>query len=273
MTGNLCGIMVLKPLNEGSFITLEQFFREHTEAALGFSGGVDSSYLLHAGLRYGAKIKAYYVKTAFQPEFELLDAKKFAAQTGIELTIIAKNIFEHAQIVSNPSDRCYYCKKIIFAAIRTQAFSDGISLVLDGTNASDDASDRPGMKALTELSIRSPLRECNITKDDVRRFSKEAGLFTWDKPVYACLATRIPATRTITKELLQKIEKSEDILFSFGFTGFRVRVMGDTSNPVCAKIQLPQKQFSSLLDERQNIVKAIKQYFPSVLLDLEERNE
>ena len=254
-------------------ITLEQFFKENPTAALGFSGGVDSSYVLYAGLRYGANIKAYYVKTAFQPEFELNDAKKLAKQVGAELTIIGKDILENPQVVSNPPERCYFCKKSLFGTLCAQALSDGISLVLDGTNASDDASDRPGMKALAELVVRSPLRECGITKDEVRRLSKEAGLFTWNKPSYACLATRIPTGRAYTKDLLQRVEKAEDILFSFGFTGFRVRVLGDASNLVCARIQLPRKQFSSLLDKRQDAVKAMKQYFPSVLLDLEERNE
>jgi len=229
--------------------------------------------VLYAGLRYGAKIKAYYVKTAFQPEFELDDAKKLAAQVGTELTIIGKDILENAEVVSNPPDRCYFCKKSIFGTICAQALSDGLSLILDGTNASDDASDRPGMKALTELSVRSPLRECGITKEEVRRLSKEAGLFTWDKPAYACLATRIPTGRAYTKDLLHRVEKAEDAMFKFGFSDFRVRVMGETSNLVCAKLQLPQKQFSSLLDKRLEIIDAIKPYFPSVLLDLEGRNE
>ena len=252
---------------------LEQFFKENPTAALGFSGGVDSSYLLYAGLRYGAKIKACYVKTAFQPEFELDDAKKIAAQAGAELTIIEKDILENKQVASNPPDRCYHCKKFIFAAVCEQAVSDGIALVIDGANASDDAADRPGMKALAELAVRSPLRECGITKAEVRRLSREAGLFTWQKPAYACLATRVPTGQACTKDLLQKIEKAEDALFSLGFSDFRVRVMGDALKFSCARIQLPLKQFGILLEKRQEAVKAIKPYFPSILLDLEERGE
>jgi uncharacterized protein len=295
-------------------MTLEQFFCENKTCALGFSGGVDSSYLLYAGNKYGAKIKAYFVKTAFQPEFELQDAKRIAEYIGIEITIIEKNILENAEVVSNPSDRCYFCKRSIFGTLHSQVAADGIPLIIDGTNASDDVSDRPGMKALKELSVRSPLRECGMTKDEIRRLSKEAGLFTWDKPAYACLATRVPAGMTITKELLQKIEKSEDILFSFGFTDFRVRVISDLSlfqnsvsfvtssrksvlkpafsikskvavpktevleqpnysNNVCAKLQLPKEQINNLMEKRFEIVKEIKTFFPSVLLDLEGRNE
>ena len=249
-------------------MTLEQFFKENPAAALGFSGGVDSTYLLYAGLRYGAKVKAYYAKTAFQPEFELKDAYHLAEHIGTEITVLEKDVLADAQVAANPPDRCYFCKTVIFEALCAQAKADGMPLVIDGTNASDDASDRPGMKALKELSVRSPLRECGITKDEVRRLSKEAGLPTWDKPAYACLATRIPPGRAITKELLERVEKAEEALFAFGFADFRVRVMGEA-----AKLQFPREQMSKLLDSRQDVLKKIKPYFPTVLLDLEGRHE
>lgn len=247
-------------------MTLEAFFKENPLTALGFSGGVDSSYLLYAGLKYGAKVKAYFVKTDFQPEFELLDAYRLAEQIGMEITVLEKDILSNERVASNPADRCYYCKTAIFKTILEQASADGIPLIIDGTNASDDSGDRPGMKALTELSVRSPLRECGITKDEVRRLSKEAGLFTFDKPAYACLATRIPSGRTITKDMLQRVEKAEDSLFALGFTDFRIRVMEEA-----AKIQIPKAQMNDVLVKRADIVKSIKPYFPTVLLDLEER--
>jgi len=253
-------------------MTMEQFFKDNPVVALGFSGGVDSSYLLYAGLQYGAKIKAYYVKTAFQPEFELKDAYKLAEKTSAEIIVLEKNILDYDKVVSNPPDRCYHCKKVIFEALQSQALTDGIPIIIDGTNTSDDASDRPGMKALLELSVRSPLRECGITKDEVRRLSKEAGLFTWNKPAYACLATRIPTGREITKDLLQRVEKSEDVLFALGFTDFRVRVMGDMLAET-AKLQFPQEQMNDVLNQRAAIVKTIKQFFSTILLDLEGRNE
>jgi len=259
-------------LSEGEKITPEQFFKENPVVALGFSGGTDSSYLLYEGLRYGAKIKAYYVKTAFQPEFELNDACRLAEKIRAEITVLETNVLDNAQVVSNPPERCYFCKKLIFQKISSQALADGLPLVIDGTNASDDYTERPGMKALTELSVRSPLRECGITKEQVRRLSKEAGLFTWDKPAYACLATRIPAGKTITKELLQRVEKAEDALFAFGFTDFRVRVAELSFPPgEAAKLQFPAEQMNELLNKRQDIVNAVKQYFPTVLLDLEGR--
>jgi uncharacterized protein len=247
-------------------MTLEQFFKENPSVALGFSGGVDSSYLLYAALHYGANVKAYFVKTAFQPEFELRDAYRLAEQVGTKITVLKLDVLDHTKITANPPDRCYHCKQVIFGAILRQAAADGYTVLMDGSNLSDDAGDRPGMKVLKELSVRSPLRECGITKEEVRRLSKDAGLFTWDKPAYACLATRIPAGRTITQELLQRVERAEDALFALGFTDFRVRVYDEA-----ARLQFPQNQMNKAVTVRADIIRAVKPYFPAVLLDLEGR--
>lgn len=247
-------------------MTLQEFFKENPSVALGFSGGVDSSYLLYAGLHYGAKVKAYFVKTAFQPEFELRDAYRLAEQVGVEITVLEMDVLTNELIAANPPGRCYYCKTAIFGMLCGQALKDGVPVVIDGTNASDDADDRPGMKALSELSVRSPLRECSITKSEVRRLSKEAGMFTWDKPAYACLATRIPSNRAITKELLQRVEAAEDALFTLGFTDFRVRVLDEA-----ARLQFPSGQMNEVMKKRADIIHAVKPYFAAVLLDLEGR--
>ncbi|MDR2558537.1 MAG: ATP-dependent sacrificial sulfur transferase LarE [Oscillospiraceae bacterium] len=247
-------------------MTLENFFKENDSVALGFSGGADSSYLLYAGLHYGARVKAYYVKTAFQPEFELQNVYKLAEQIGAEVTVLEMDILTNEQVALNLPDRCYHCKKAIFGALKKEAAIDGFMVIIDGTNASDDIGDRPGMKALAELSVRSPLRECGITKDEVRRLSKEAGLFTWDKPAYACLATRIPTGRVITGELLARAEKAENALFLLGFTDFRVRVYDEA-----ARLQFPQSQMHEAINKRAEITRAIKPYFKIVLLDLEGR--
>ena len=247
-------------------ITLEQFFEKNPSVALGFSGGVDSSYLLYAGIKYGANIKPYYVKTSFQPEFELQDAYKLVGSVGAEITVLELGILDNEQILSNPPDRCYHCKTVIFKALQKQALADGFTFIIDGTNASDDVSDRPGMRALSELSVCSPLRECGITKDEVRRLSKEAGLFTWNKPAYACLATRIPTGRTITGELLYNVEKAEDALFSLGFSDFRVRVYHDA-----ARLQFPHDQLNDVLNKQMDIVQQLKQFFENIFLDLEGR--
>ena len=239
---------------------------ENPSVLLGFSGGADSSYLLYAGLRYGAKVKACFVKTAFQPAFEQKDAHRLAKQIGTNITVLETDILGNQQITANPPNRCYYCKAAIFGLLQKQAQTDGIPLIIDGSNASDDINDRPGMKALTELSVRSPLRECGITKDEVRRLSKDAGLFTWNKPSYACLATRIPAGDLITAELLERVEKAEDILFSLGFTDFRVRVLDNA-----AKLQFPQGQMERAVQKREMIRNAVKPYFGIILMDLEGR--
>lgn len=247
-------------------MTLQEFFTEHPKAALGFSGGVDSSYLLYAGIKAGADIRPYFIKTAFQPEFELEDAKRLCAQLGAELYIIELDALANPDVVKNPANRCYYCKTGLFGTLQARAKADGYTVLLDGTNASDDAGDRPGMKALTEMSVLSPLRLCGLTKAQIREFSREAGLFTWDKPAYACLATRVPTGEAITEALLARVEGAEQVLFSLGFTDFRVRVFHDA-----ARVQLKPAQMQQALSRRSEILENIKPYFEIVLLDLKGR--
>ncbi len=242
------------------------FFREHPRAALGFSGGVDSSYLLYAAVRCGADVRPYFIKTAFQPQFELDDALRLAAQLGVEVVVLPLDILSEPVVTANPADRCYHCKARLFRTLQKQAIADGYSLLIDGTNASDDAGDRPGMRALCELSVRSPLRECGLTKAEIRRLSKEAGLFTWDKPAYACLATRIPAGTAIDGETLRRVEGAENALGALGFADFRVRVFHGA-----ARIQLRPEQMQRALAERETILKTIEPYFNTVLLDLAGR--
>lgn len=205
-------------------MTLSAFFRSHPSGALAFSGGVDSALLAWAAGQYGRNWRAYYVNTVFQPAFELADAQAVARQCGLPLTVLERDILRLPHVASNPPDRCYHCKLAIFTAILDQAAADGCALVIDGTNASDDAGDRPGMRALRELEVRSPLRECGLTKADVRRLSREAGLPTWDKPAYACLATRFPCGTALTADTLRSLELAEAALAGMGFRDFRVRL-------------------------------------------------
>ncbi len=249
-------------------MTLNTFFKEHPKVALAFSGGVDSAYLLYAAIQNGAEVCAYYVKSPFQPQFELEDARRIAGELKADMRIIPLDVLSEKEVAANPPDRCYYCKKCIFSAVARAARADGFPVLIDGTNASDDADDRPGMRALKELSVRSPLRECGLTKDAIRQLSKEAALFTWDKPAYACLATRIPAGETITAEKLQKTEAAENYLFSLGFTDFRVRLLDG-----CARIQVPERSMPLLLSRRGEILETFKKDYRAVLLDLEARGE
>ena len=245
---------------------LDRFFKENRKAAVAFSGGVDSSYLLYAGVKAGADVTGYYVKSAFQPMFEMNDAMRLAEQIGAKVRLIEVDVLADETVRQNPSDRCYYCKRAIFGNILRAAAEDGYTLVLDGTNASDDEGDRPGMKALREMEVRSPLRECGLTKDMIRQLSREAGLFTWDKPAYACLATRIRTGEEITAEKLSATETSEDFLFSLGFTDFRVRMRGRD-----ALLQLPSGQFPLLCEKREEIFERLGEYYDKVTLDLEAR--
>lgn len=247
-------------------MTLLAFFKENPKAALGFSGGVDSSYLLYAGVQAGADIHPYYIKTAFQPQFELDDAERLCAQLGVPLTVLELDILKNEAVTANPPDRCYHCKTALFGALSARALADGYTLLLDGTNASDDAGDRPGMRALKELHVCSPLRECGLTKAEIRRLSREAGLFTWDKPAYACLATRIPSGDAITAEKLLATERAEAFLFSLGLTDFRVR-----NYRGAARLQFPEAQLNAVLAHRAEILQELKKDYPAVLLDLEVR--
>lgn len=247
-------------------MTLKEFFDKNPRLAIAFSGGVDSSYLLYAAKTHGCDVKAYFVRSAFQPQHELDDAMRFAYMHSVPLRIENVDVFQVPEITSNPADRCYYCKLAVFTTLIKAAHEDGYTNVCDGTNASDDATERAGMRALAELGVLSPLREAGLTKAEIRRLSREAGLFTHDKPSYACLATRIPTGTEITQERLDKVAAGEDLLRTMGFTDFRLRYMGDV-----ARLQIPASQFKMAFELKDRIISTLKPLFQSVLLDLTPR--
>ncbi len=245
---------------------LKDFFSEHPKAALAFSGGVDSAYLLRAALDCGADVRPYCGSSAFQPAFEKADAEELCARMGAELTVIPVDVLCDPVVIANPADRCYHCKKHILTAIRERAAADGYAVLLDGTNASDDAGDRPGMRALREFGVLSPLRLCGLTKQEIRQRSREAALPTWDKPAYACLATRIPTGTAITPELLERVEGAEGALRELSFRDLRVRFFHGA-----ARVQLPAAQLTRAAEGAEIIRKALAPWFSTVLLDLEGR--
>ena len=249
-------------------MTLQQFFTQHPKAALAFSGGSDSAYLLWAGRTFGQDVRPYYVSTPFQPAWEREDAQRLARELGVPLTVVELDVLACPEVAANPANRCYFCKKALFSALWQQVRADGFSLLLDGTNASDDAQDRPGMRALSELEVRSPLRECGVTKAQLRALSREAGLFTWDKPAYACLATRIPTGTPITAPDLARVEGGEDALFALGFTDFRIRLRGDA-----ALLQLPFDQMDRAVAQHGALLEALSPHFSQVFLDLNPRKK
>ena len=246
--------------------TLADFFAAHPRLALAFSGGADSAYLLYAALTCGCDVKAYYVQSAFQPEFERKDAERLAVELGARVQYIPLDALSDDTVRANPVNRCYYCKQRVFSAILKAAKADGYDTVIDGTNASDDAGDRPGMKALEEMKVLSPLRLCGVTKPRLREYSRRAGLFTWDKPAYACLATRVPTGTPLTGELLQRVEGAEDQLFKLGFTDFRCRVYHHA-----ARLQFRRDQLERAVSMRDELCAALKPYFDIILLDTEVR--
>lgn len=245
---------------------LREFFERHPKVALAFSGGVDSTYLLHAAVRAGADVRAYTVNSAFQPRFEIEDARRAAREIGSPLRVIDLDVLSDDAIAANAADRCYRCKRAIMEAVAAAAREDGYEQLIDGTNASDATDDRPGMRALEELSVLSPLRLCGVSKAEVRRRAREAGLFTWDKPAYACLATRVPTGEAVTAEALAATEAAEEALAVLGFSDVRVRWMHGA-----ARVQVPEDQLARAVDARDDILAALGPLYSAVVLDLEPR--
>ena len=175
---------------------------------LAFSGGCDSSFLLAALVHAGIDVKAYMVMTAFQAPFELDDAQRVVEEIGAEFELIRADILSHDEVCANPPDRCYWCKRFIFGTILDAMERDGRKILLDGTNASDDPSRRPGFRALAELGVVSPLRDAGFSKDCVRAASRLMGLSTADKPNFSCFATKVPAGSRIDQAALNRVEES-----------------------------------------------------------------
>lgn len=193
--------------------------------AIAYSGGVDSNFLLKVAKDVlDKKVVAITLNAMMHSKKEINEAKKYTNEFGVKHLVIDIDNLEVDEFIENKKDRCYHCKKYVFNTIKKIAKDNNIEYVLDGTNIDDLGDYRPGLKALEELNIISPLKECNLTKKDIRVLSKEMGLKTYNKPAFACLATRVPYNTRITKELLRRIEISEQYLADLGFNQFRVRV-------------------------------------------------
>jgi len=195
-----------------------------------FSGGVDSAFLLAAAAEAlpGGVIAVTARSPAF-PARELACAERFCAERGIPHIVFGSVEIELENFAQNPHDRCYLCKRAMFSQIRRIADGNGISHIIEGSNADDENDYRPGMKAVAEAGALSPLRLAGLTKAEIRRLSREMGLDTWDKQAFSCLYTRIPFGDTLTAEKLSMIDRAEQLLLDMGFNCVRVRLHGDTA--------------------------------------------
>ncbi len=245
---------------------LLDWFRQHPKVALAFSGGCDSTLLLHAAQEAGVDCRAYLVTSQFLARHEHDEALALAAALGAQVSVLDCDILALPDVHRNPPDRCYHCKKALFGQLMATARKDGYVCVIDGSNASDSPADRPGMRALEEMGVQSPLRECGLDKEGIRELSRKAGLATWDKPATACLATRITTGTAITEQDLRRVEKAEDCLRSQGFSDFRVRLWHDA-----ARIQLPATQMPRACALHETLCWQLKDTFDAVLLDMQSR--
>lgn len=245
-----------------------EYLKGYDKMAIAFSGGVDSSFLLKAAAFSIGKenVIAITANSVFVPSKELDEAKAIAIDMGVEHIILDMDVLAIEEIKRNPKDRCYVCKKNIFTHIIHTANNEGISVIFDGGNVDDEKDFRPGKKALQELQVVSPLKECDLTKKDIRELSKELGLPTWEKPSMACLASRIPYEDMITKEKLAMIEKAEAYIADLGFTQFRVRYHNGI-----ARLELISEEMARMFDAKfmKQINDDLKSFgFTFVTLDL-----
>jgi pyridinium-3,5-biscarboxylic acid mononucleotide sulfurtransferase len=264
--GNSTITKKIKQMTNSKSLKLNSVLSELGSFAVAFSGGVDSSFLLYRAHKVmQSNIIAVTIRTPYIPFREIKESVDFTEKYGIKHKIV--DIAFPDQIKYNPIERCYLCKKTLFTQLVDFAKDNNYSYVIDGTNADDTGDFRPGMRALKEMGIRSPLLETGLTKMEIRELAKADGLDVWDKPAMACLLTRIPYDTEVKEGALRMIEEAEQMLYERGFPGTRVRVHGDVARIEC----IPGFMEKIIHDpDREQIITRLKKIgFRYVSLDLE----
>lgn len=239
------------------------------DMVVAFSGGADSSLLLklacEAAKKCGSRVYAITMQTELHTLEDLQVAEKVAKETGAFHVVLHVDELEEAGIEDNPVDRCYRCKKLLFTRMRAEAEKIGASVLLEGTNADDLKVYRPGLKAIRELGIKSPLAEAGFTKSEVRTLAGEYGISVAKRPSTPCMATRFPYGTRLTRENLKRAEDGEGYIRSLGFYNVRLRVYGET-----ARIEVDESEFDFLIEHRKEIIKFLKNLgYVYIALDLE----
>lgn len=254
-------------MKNNKFDKLIEILKDMQSAVLAYSGGVDSTFLLKALQISGIKILAVTAVSETTPSGDFLTAKKMTSEFGIEHRVIKTEELSIEEFVNNTPDRCFFCKDELFKKLSDIASSEGYKFVLDGSNVDDTSDYRPGRMAAIKYNVRSPLIEAGITKEEVRKLSRQLGLSTWDKPSSPCLSSRFPYGQRITKEALRRVEKAEDFLRSLGFHEIRVRDHNGS-----ARIEVGEDEIELLLmPEKRKIIpetlKSLGYKFVSIDLD------
>ena len=258
---------VLSMEQQKKLAQLKEYIRGLGSLAVGFSAGVDSTFLLAVAHEVlGDRVIAVTGRDASVPEREIKEAKAFCEERGIRHIIYTMDPMKEEGYRKNGPDRCYFCKRGIYTEIRRIAEENGIEYMAEGSHMDDLGDYRPGLRAVEELSVKSPLREAKMTKADIRMLSKAMGLPTWSKPAYACLASRFVYGEEITEEKLKMIDQAEQFLIEHGFLEERVRMHGKI-----ARIEVPAKDISRLAEDgiREKVYEFFKRIgFQFVTLDL-----
>ena len=246
---------------------LKAYIRSLGSVAIAFSSGVDSTFLLKVAHDVlGQKAIAITASSRSFPARESNEAADFCKANGIKQITIVSEELNIPEFRHNAVDRCYHCKKELFTKIISLAKQNGVTYVCEGSNMDDNGDYRPGLKAVAELGVKSPLRECDLYKEEIRSLSKQLGLSTWDKPSFACLASRFVYGEEITEQKLQMVEKAEQALLDLGFKQLRVRIHGEN----LARIEVLPSELEKLFSLRDTVSKALREAgFAYITMDLQ----